>query len=87
MKKIIIDMVTEMKGTGTLHFDDPISVKKTPHSIPVKMWAVCVRGDRIALMDSDQIWHELEEGDINYHLVIASLYQRVIHISKNVKTA
>jgi hypothetical protein len=38
-------------------------------------------------MDSDQEWNELEEGDMNYHLVIASLYQRVSFIHRNLKIA
>lgn len=82
MRKIIIDKVKQLVGQGTLFFDDAISVKKTPHSIPVKMWAVSVKDDRIALMDSDQQWHELAEGQDNYHLVMASLFQRVMFIIK-----
>ena len=84
MKKIIIEKVKQMAGNTFLFFEDAISVKKTPHSIPVKMWAVCVKDERIALMDSNQEWFELEEGDINYHLVVASLYQRIIHLSKKI---
>lgn len=82
MKKIIIEKVKQLAGNNYLYFEDAISVKQTPHSIPVKMWAVCVKDDAIYLMDSDEQWHELAEGDVNYHLVMASLFQRVMFIQK-----
>jgi hypothetical protein len=87
MKKLIIEQVKEMVGERYLYFDDAISVKKTPHSIPVKMWAVSISPDDVIyLMDSNQEWNPLEETDMNYHLVIASLYQRVVSIYKQFKT-
>lgn len=84
MKKIIIEKVKQLAGNNYLYFEDAISIKKTPHSIPVKMWAVSISPDDVIyLMDSDQRSFPLEEGDVNYHLVIASLYQRVTFIFRN----
>lgn len=84
MKKIIIDNVKELVGNEYLYFDDALVVKKTPHTAPVKVWAIAISPkDQIFLMDSNQEFFELEETDLNYHLVIASLYQRVISIYKS----
>lgn len=88
MKKIIIEKVKQMAGNTFLFFEDAISVKKTPHSIPVKIWAIVISPDNVIyLMDSNEQSFPLEETDINYHLVIASLYQRVMSMYKAYQAA
>lgn len=86
MKQMIIDMLKEMVGNEYLYFDDALTVKKTPHTDPVRIWAVSISPkDEIFLMDANQEWHQLEESDLDYHLVIASLWARIKILSK--KTA
>lgn len=85
MKETIITQVKELVGEGVLYFHTALQAKVTPHTWPVQMWAVCVKGDRIALMDGVQMWHELEETDKNYPIVLSSLYQRIQTIYKQVK--
>lgn len=84
MKKLIIDMVKSLVGNEYLYLEDALKVKKTPHSPEVRIWGICVSPkNEIFLMDSNEQWFELEETeDLNYHLVIASLYARMKVISK-----
>jgi hypothetical protein len=83
MKKLIIEMVRDMVGEGNyLYFEDALKVKKTPHSPEVRIWAICVKDERIYLMDNSEQFFELEETDQDYNLVIASLFARMKVISK-----
>jgi hypothetical protein len=86
MKNLIIEMVLSMSGHNPVYFEDALTVKKSPHTPPINLWAVCVSPqNEILLMDNVQQWHLLEESDANYFLVIASLHARMKVISK--KTA
>jgi hypothetical protein len=86
MKEIIITQIKELVGEGmVLYFDKALLVKVTPHTWPVQIWAVCVKDNRIALQDGVEMWHELEETDKNYPIVLSSLYQRIQTIYKQVK--
>lgn len=68
-----------------LYFEDALKVKKTPHTPGVNIWAISVSPkDEIFLMDSDQNWHQLEESDLDYNLIIASLWARLKVITKQV---
>jgi hypothetical protein len=87
MKDEILKIISELVGDGTLYFSTSLLAKVTPHTWTVQMWAVCVKGNRIALMDGAEMWHELEETDRNYSIVISSLYQRVRTIKQTLKTA
>ncbi len=80
-------MLKEMVGTDYLYFDDALTVKKTPHTLPVKIWAVCTNESRLYLMDSEEQWFELEETDLDYQLVIASLWARVKILSSKYQIA
>lgn len=85
MKKMIIEMVLATVGNEYLYFGDALKIKKSPHSPVITIWAVCVSPDQeIYLMDSDQEWHKLEETDMDYNLVIASLWARMKVITKKV---
>jgi hypothetical protein len=86
MKKMIVTMVRQLVGKEYLYFEDALKVKKSPHTPEVNIWGICVSpsGD-IFLMDNNQEWYELEESeDLNYNLVIASLWARLKVISKKV---
>lgn len=84
MKKQILEMVKGLVGNEYLYFEDALTVKKTPHTSPVNIWAISVKGDKIFLMDRNEQWFELEESDINYSLVVASLWARLKVMSKKV---
>lgn len=87
MKSKIVEIVKRISGNNYLYLEDPIVVKKTPHSIPVNLWAISVSPDNeIYLMDVDG-GYKLEETDRNYQLVLATLFQRVSMIDKHIKTA
>lgn len=78
MKSEIIKMVKRLAGHEFLYLDTKLQVKKTPHTIPVNVWAICVSpDDRIYLMDSNEESFELEEGDTDYSLVLNTVYQRI----------
>ena len=71
-------MVKQLAGHEFLYLETALVVKKTPHTYPLSVWAVSVSpANQIFLMDADEQWFELEEGDISYSLLIATLYQRV----------
>ena len=83
MKETIIEQVKELVGeNNNLYFATSLLVKVSPHTWPVQIWAISVKENRIALMDGLQIWHELEETDKNYSMVLATLYQRIQSIHK-----
>lgn len=85
MKKMIIEMVL---GHEYLYFEDALRVKKTPHTPTVNIWAISVSPkDEIFLMDNNQDWHRLDETDMEYNLIIASLWARLKVISKNYSIA
>lgn len=86
MKKQIIEMVLSCVGHEYLYFEDALKIKKTPHTPTVNIWAISVSPkNEIFLMDADEAWHQLEETDTEYNLIIASLWARLKVISK--KTA
>jgi hypothetical protein len=87
MKEQTVEIIRELVGEGVLYFSTSLLAKVTPHTWPVQMWAVCVKENRIALMDGAEMWHELEETDRNYSIVISSLYQRVRTIKQTLKAA
>lgn len=73
-----IDIVKELVGHEFLYFDTAIEVKVTPHSFPFNAWAACVSPkEELFVMDSNELWHEVELSDDNAALVIGSLYQRL----------
>lgn len=78
-------MVKELVGHKVLYFDDALKVKKSPHTPDVNIWGISISPkDEIFLMDAQQKWWPLEESDMNYNLVIASLWARMKVISKKV---
>jgi hypothetical protein len=79
----IADIVKELVGNAYMYFDEALTVKKTPHTWPVNLWAVCVspKGE-VFVMDGAEEWYRVEEKDT---LIIPSLYQRVTMISKQFK--
>lgn len=82
-KQAIIEKVKQLAGNSYLFLDTAIEVKITPHSPSVNIWALCISpDDSIYLMDADEHWHELEETDLNYSLILATVYQRVNTIYK-----
>jgi hypothetical protein len=88
MKEDVIKIIKELVGHEYLYFDTSLLVKVSPHTWPVQMWAVCVSPkDEIFLMDGLEQWHELEETDTNYSVVLSTLYQRVNAYHKQFKTA
>lgn len=87
MKEEIVRLIKEMVGHEFLYFDTSLLVKITPHTWPVQMWAVCVSPKHeIFLMDGFEQWHQLEETDINYSVILSTLFQRIQTIYKQVKT-
>lgn len=85
MKKMIVDMVRAIVGKEYLYFEDALKVKKSPHTPEVNIWGICVSpDDEIFLMDANEEWYQLEGDDLNYNLVIASLWARMKVISKKV---
>lgn len=84
MKKQIIDLVKKMAGHNYLYLDSVLQVKKSPHSPSASIWAIAISpDDNIWLMDANEQWFELEDSDINYSLVLSTLFQRVQTIYKN----
>ena len=84
MRQAVIQLVTGMVGNAYLYFNTYLEVKKTPHSLPTRIWAVCVSpDDRIYLMDHNEEWFEVKEDDT---LIISSLHQRVRFLHQSLAT-
>jgi hypothetical protein len=95
--KMITDAVKGMAGIKELMFDTPISVKTSPHAVfwNLELYGIQVDNhDNIWLATMDWngnitqpllIWTILEERDVNYELVLSSLYQRVYLLSSQKK--
>jgi hypothetical protein len=81
----LIELIKSLVGNEYLYFDTAVVIKKTPHTIPLNMWAVSVSpSGKVYVMDADEKWHEVEEKDSR---IIASLYQRLKLISEQYKKA
>jgi hypothetical protein len=93
--KMITDAVKGMAGIKELMFDTPISVKTSPHCVSVELYGIQVDDQDniwLATMDWDGgssqptvFWNLLEPTDMNYDLVLSSLYQRVYPLSSQKK--
>lgn len=81
----LIDLIKGLVGTDYLYFDDAVIVKKTPHTVPVNVYAVCVSPNKeLFVMDAGEQWHQVEENETN---IIGSLFQRVKLLSIQYKIA
>lgn len=82
MLENISHIVRELVGSEYLYFDTALTIKLSPHSFPVNLWAVCTTPapwNKVYVMDAGQEWHEVAETD---NVLIESLYQRVQTIKK-----
>lgn len=71
-------LIEEMAGFEYLHFDTALEVKLTPHTPPVRVWAVCINpAKQIFLMDAEEDWEHLGKEDRNAGPVLGSLFQRL----------
>lgn len=78
IKQDIINTVSKLVGNHYLYFQAALKAKLSPHTQPFQAWAVCVSPDNeLYLMDADEQWQKLEETDLNYPVVLNTLYQRV----------
>lgn len=68
------DIIQILKETGDLKFDDPVTVKLSPHQPQFFIWGASTEHGRLAVMDADEQWHEVVEEDTH---IVHSLYQRV----------
>lgn len=62
---------------GKIIFDDPITVKASPHSYPVKIYGIETAYRDIWIMDNDETWNTLEEDDHNFSMIANSIIQRL----------
>ncbi|HEX7906208.1 MAG TPA: hypothetical protein VF487_20180 [Chitinophagaceae bacterium] len=67
-----------------VEFDDPITVKPTPHSYPVYIYGVEIGPQSGVWLMTGEDWHKLEETDKNCSLVASSIIQR-LNLLSNVK--
>lgn len=75
--KDCIEIVKDLAGNEPVYFDDPLEVKTGPHSVPVRLWALCVNANALYVMDNNEEWYQVELNDVNASLVIATIYQRL----------
>jgi hypothetical protein len=77
--------------SGTLYLDDPVKYKFSPHFPPYFIQAV-ETNDRGEVYISDdptdsENWHKLNPQHIQDGCLLASLYQRLMVIKQQLKTA
>lgn len=82
----IADIVAGMVGYEYLYFPTALTVKLTPHTPEIDIWAVAVSPAwNVYLMqwlqpepgNNAEDWHQIEACDQNAQIIIPSLYQRV----------
>jgi hypothetical protein len=61
-----------------VNFDTPVTIKATPHTSPVRIYALEKTNDgEIMVQIHDGSFHKLEETDKNYDMVSNSILQRL----------
>lgn len=78
----ISNIVRDLVGSKYLYFDTALTIKLSPHSFPVNIWAVCTTPapyNLVYVMDAGENWFQVDEND---KVLIESLYQRVQTIKK-----
>lgn len=77
MLNIIINKVFDTVSDEYYYFDEPVEVKPTPHTPPVRIYAICVSPTKkLWVMDQNEQWHEVE-ANRESAMLIGSLYQRI----------
>jgi hypothetical protein len=71
---LCLDIINQHEGK--IMFNEPVVIKYSPHTFPVRVWGVWVNGNDLWLSDGEQ-WNEVTTKDINGRLVIAGVYQRL----------
>lgn len=78
--QIIADTV-RADHEGKIMFEQPITVKPSPHSYPVYVYGVEVGPQSSVWLMTGEDWHNLEETDRNFLMVANSITQRLNLIS------
>lgn len=85
----IVGLILKNYNNEECYFESPIEIQATPHTPAISIWGIAISpiGEIWLCTVSDEPWHKLEASDINYTLVISSLYQRVTFLFGNKKVA
>jgi hypothetical protein len=75
-------LIDEIKGLVTplfpIHFEHPITVKKTPHHLLFICHSLVITKDNeLKLMDGGGLWHETLPDQANAGYVLSSVLQRL----------
>lgn len=78
-------MCKDLAGSENIYFDEALTIKTSPHTLPFMFWGVCASPDNtVYIMDGSENWWPVERKDT---VIVHSLYQRVASISAKYKTA
>ena len=78
MKKAITILLTVLdQPDNTIFFNEPVIVRNERESL-CECWAVAIAGNGLWVMDEHSDWHELDEQDRNYDLVVDALHTRLM---------
>jgi len=76
----IFDTVWE-SHEGKVMFDEPLTIKASPHSWPIYVYGVEVGPQSSVYLMTGEEWHKLEEQDRNFSIVANSITQRLNLVS------
>lgn len=71
-----VEMLSESFG-NELIFDTPVIVKKTPHQELFRCFGASTKYHRLALMDVNGEWYEVDSSQVDVQYVVNSVYQRL----------
>lgn len=80
--KFIVDKILADHKDVIYQFAEPVKIKISPHAMPICIHEIAISPDKeiwllSELKELQLEWNVLEATDINYPVVLATLYQRI----------